>query len=83
MLPGKKKETVYCWTCSLNCSSKVQSCPVILGLNLTLHYSGHEAADALEADIIGAVLQEGGMLQLRDFDSVQSHLLTTGYTIEK
>lgn len=61
----------------------MQIYPVILELNLALHYSGQEAADALEADIIGAVLQEGGMLQLRDFDSVEAHVLITGYTMEK
>lgn len=48
----------------------MQIYPVILELNLALQYSGQEAADALKADIIGAVLQEGGMLPLRDFDSL-------------
>lgn len=56
---------------------------VILELNLALHYSGQEGADALEADMIGTVLQEGGMLELRDFDSVQARVLITGYTMEK
>lgn len=37
--------------------------PVILELNLALRWSGQEAADALEADKTGAVLQEDGMLQ--------------------
>lgn len=61
----------------------MQIYPVILELNLALHYSGQKVADALESDIIGAVLQESGILELRDFDSVQAHVLTTGYTMEK
>lgn len=36
--------------------------PVILELNLALGESGQEAADPLEADMIGDVLQEGWML---------------------
>lgn len=79
----KEKKVIYCWTCYLNCSSKVKIYSVILELNLALHYSGQEAADALEADMIGTVLQEGGMLELRDFDSVQARVLITGYTMEK
>jgi len=37
--------------------------PVNLELRLALHQSDPEAADALETDMNGALLQEGEMLQ--------------------